>query len=507
MPNWQIALVIMVAYLAVAMAIGLLAGRGHSRASVSEFTTAGRGLGLVVMWFLMGGAIFSAFSFLGAPGWSFSMGAPALYILTYTAFAIIPWYILAPKIGAIGRRHGLYSLVGFFYGRYRLRTLSALIGVIALLAFVQYLATQMTGMAIIFNVMTEGRVPIWLGALAAYGIVVLYVATGGLRAAAWSDVFQGVLMIVIAWTVGLTIVYQLHGGIGEMFAGIARERPDFLLLGAEGSNMSPVAYTTIILVSGIGLIMWPHLFSKSYATDAKTAKKTVLAYPIFALFVVPLLLVGFAAVGVVEMGQLDGNPDNVLPYLITSVLQLPGWLYGLVGAGALAAAMSSADAITHSAALEFHDGVVKNARPGMSERSTLRAMRLLVVLIGALAYLVTIFGGQGLIALLLGAYGSIVQFAPGVYAALYWRRATPVAIAAGLVVGVGMNYFFQFSGVAAPFDINAGIMGLMANLVVVIALTYLTSPQEKEIVDEYVEASDDHKYISREPAPEMAEHR
>lgn len=137
MTDWQIALGIMVAYLVLAMAVGLLAGRGHSRASVSEFTTAGRGLGLLVMWFLMGGAIFSAFSFLGAPGWSFSMGAPALYIITYTAFAIIPWYLLAPKIGAIGRKHGLYSLVGFFYGRYRLRTMSVLIGLIALLAFVQ----------------------------------------------------------------------------------------------------------------------------------------------------------------------------------------------------------------------------------------------------------------------------------------------------------------------------------------------------------------------------------
>jgi solute:Na+ symporter, SSS family len=276
--------------------------------------------------------------------------------------------------------------------------------------------------------------------------VVLYVATGGLRAAAWSDVFQGVLMIVIAWTVGLAIVYELHGGVGEMFAGIAREQPDFLLLGAEGSNMSPVAYTTVILVSAIGLIMWPHLFSKSYATDAKTAKKTMLAYLIFALFLIPLLLVGFAAVGVVNMGQLDGNPDNVLPYLITTALELSGWLYGLVGAGALAAAMSSADAITHSAALEFHDGVVKTAKPDMSERATLRTMRGLVVFIGALAYLVTIFGGQGLIALLLGAYGSIVQFALGVYAALYWRRATPVAILAGLVVGVGTNHFFQFLG-------------------------------------------------------------
>lgn len=504
MENWQIALVIMSAYLVVAMSVGIMAGRGRNKASLSEFTTAGRGLGLIVMWFLMGGAVFSAFAFLGGPGWSFSMGAPALYILTYTAFAILPWYILAPKIGAIGRKHGLYSLVGFFQGRFRLKSLSVLVAVVAFLAFIQYLATQMTGMAIIFNIMTEGRVPIWLGALAAYGIVVAYVATGGLRAAAWSDVFQGALMIIISWTVGIAIVYQLHGGVGEMFRGIAESEPGFLRIGVEGSTMSPTAYATIILVSVIGFIMWPHLFSKSYVTDARTAKKTVIAYPVFALFTVPLLLAGFAAVGVVGQNEID-TPDNVLPYLITTVMNLPGWLYGLVGAGALAAAMSSADAITHSASLELHDGVVKNVRPEMTEANTVLVMRLLVVLIGALAYLVTIFGGQGLVALLLGAYGSIVQFAPGVYGALYSRRVTPAAILAGLVVGVTANYFFQLSGISAPFDVNAGIAGLLLNVAVVIVVTLATSRQDSKLVDEYVEASDDAKYLSRpEEEPELA---
>jgi SSS family solute:Na+ symporter len=73
-----------------------------------------------------------------------------------------------------------------------------------------------------------------------------------------------------------------------------------------------------------------------------------------------------------------------------------------------------------------------------------------------------------------------------------------VAIATGLAVGVAINYFFQFSGVAAPFEINAGIMGLLANIVVVIALTYLTSPQDKGTVDEYVDASDDQEYLEKQ---------
>ncbi|MFG6150110.1 sodium:solute symporter family protein [Halobacillus sp. B23F22_1] len=484
MGQWQIAMIMMIGYLFVALLIGVLAGRKQDKSSLEEFTVAGGNLGLFVMWFLMGGAVFSAFSFLGAPGWAFSRGAPALYIITYTAFAILPWYIIGPKIGKIGRKHNIYTVSGFLQKRYTSRILAMLIGIITLLASIQYLATQMKGMAYIFNIMTEGRIPFWLGALLSYGIVVVYVATGGLRAAAWSDVFQGILMIVISWTVGLTIVNQLHGSITEMFSNLTESNPGFLEIGVEGSTMSPMAYTTTILVSTIGFLMWPHLFSKSYATNARTIKKTVLVYPIFALFLIPLLFVGFSAVNVIDSSQI-GSPDEILPFLITTVLSLPGWVYGLVGAGALAAAMSTADAITHSASLELTDGFVRNVKKDLSSKATLLIMRIGVFIIGGLAYFITVFGGQGLIALLLGAYGSIVQFAPGVYAALYSKRVTAPAVITGLIAGTLVNYYFQLVAETRPLDIDAGILGLICNVMLVIIISSFTQVKELPIAEEY----------------------
>ncbi|WP_044338911.1 sodium:solute symporter family protein [Rossellomorea aquimaris] len=484
MADWQIAMIMMIGYLVIALVVGVMAGRGHDKNSLYEFTVAGGGLGLVVMWFLMGGAVFSAFSFLGAPGWAYSKGAPALYILTYTAFAILPWYIIGPKIGKIGRKFNIYTVSGFMKKRYGGKTLPILIGVIALLASIQYLATQMKGMAYIFNIMTEGRIPLWLGALLAYGIVVVYVATGGLRAAAWSDVFQGILMIVISWVVGLAIVNKLHDSVGGMFTNLVQDNPAFFEIGNEGSTMSGTAYTTTILVSLIGFLMWPHLFSKSYASNARTIKKTVLVYPIFALFLIPLLFVGFSAVNVVNPADI-GAPDEILPYLITTVLSLPGWVYGLVGAGALAAAMSTADAITHSASLEFTDGVIKNVKPDLSDKTTLLLMRIGVFVVGGLAYFITVFGGQGLIALLLGAYGSIVQFAPGVYGALYSKKVTGPAVTTGLVVGTFVNYYYQLVAETTPLEIHAGILGLICNIVIVITVSAFTQQKSVKIAEEY----------------------
>ncbi|MGH3360577.1 MAG: sodium:solute symporter family transporter, partial [Nocardioidaceae bacterium] len=174
MDDWQFAMAMMIGYLAIALVIGVLAGKGRG-GSLSEFVVADRSLGFVVTAFLMGGAVFSAFSFLGAPGWAYDQGAPAYYIIVYTAFGILPWYIIGPKIGKIGRNLNLYTLSGFLYARFPNKTVPVLVALLSLLAFIQYLATQMKGMAFIFNIMTDGVVPFWLGALIAYGIVVIYV--------------------------------------------------------------------------------------------------------------------------------------------------------------------------------------------------------------------------------------------------------------------------------------------------------------------------------------------
>ena len=109
----------------------------------------------------------------------------------------------------------------FLGDRFQSRVLTILVGIVAILAFIPYLTFQIKGMAYIFNVLTYGNIPIWLGALFSFGIVVIYVATSGVRGAAWSDVFQAILMLTIAWIFGLYFINSLHNGLGDMFEKIA----------------------------------------------------------------------------------------------------------------------------------------------------------------------------------------------------------------------------------------------------------------------------------------------
>ena len=208
MVAWQIALVAMSLYLIIAFAIGLSAGRGRSFFSISEYAVGDRGFGLFVMWFLMGGTIFSAFAFLGGPGWAYSKGAASLYILAYCSLGLLPWYIIGPKMARLGKKSNYITMGDFLGDRFKSKFLIIIIGIVSLLAFIPYLTLQIKGMGYIFNVLTFDNISYNFGALLALAIVVIYVATSGVRGAAWSDVFQAILMLIVAWILGIYFVWS-----------------------------------------------------------------------------------------------------------------------------------------------------------------------------------------------------------------------------------------------------------------------------------------------------------
>jgi len=468
-------------YLLLAFAIGLSAGRGRSFFSISEYAVGDRGFSLFIMWFLMGGTIFSAFAFLGGPGWAYSKGAASLYILAYCTLGLLPWYIIGPKISRLGKKSNYITMGDFLGDRYNSKFLIIIIGIVSLLAFIPYLTLQIKGMGYIFNVLTYGNISFKLGALLALGIVVIYVATSGVRGAAWSDVFQAILMLLVAWVLGIYFVETLHGGLNNMFSKIVESNPDFLTIGNEGSKISSARYSSNIVVSMLGFLMWPHLFTKSYTTTAKRIKLTVLVYPIFAIFLLPVLFIGFSGIGVVPSSELE-HSGQILPYLITHHLTNSGLLYGIVGAGALAAAMSSSDAITHGASVSFGRDICKVIFPSLKENQELWIMRGAVIGVGAIAYCIAIFGSDGLIALLLGAYGAIVQLAPGVYSGLFWKKASTLGVILGLIIGVIVTIYFQYIAGSSPYDLHPGLIGLLVNIAIVLIISLMQEQTEEKLI-------------------------
>jgi solute:Na+ symporter, SSS family len=486
MERWQVVTAVVVVYLGVTLAIGLAAGRRVS-SSVAGYVAADRQFGLLAMYFITGATIFSAFAFLGGPGWAYSRGAAALYIMSYGVLGIAPWYFLGPKAGRLGRRFGFVTQAQLVVGRFPSRVLSLLLAIVSVAAFVPYLMLQMSGAGIVFSTVTEGHVPFWLGAALAYAVVLTYVLTSGVSAVGWTNVFQGIFMLCIAWALGLYIPISLYGGVGAMFERIADVRPDLLVvpgLTGGGEPWSWGAYSSAVLASAIGFVMWPHLFMKSFtARDDRTLRRTVMLFPTFQLFLIPVFLIGYAGV---LFPSPPAAPDFILPHLILQT-GLPVLVVGLFCAGALSASMSTGDALLHAAAsIAVEDGLRPVWR--LNDRQQRFLMRVLVVVIGGVAYWFAIVQEQTLVFLLLTAYGLVCQLAPPVYAALYWRRATTRGVLAGLLAGIAANVFFLVRADLRPFDIHEGLIGVTINAVVLIVVSVLDPARDEERARAFVEA-------------------
>jgi solute:Na+ symporter, SSS family len=487
MERWQLVTGITAAYLLFTLGVGLFVGR-KATASVQGYVAADRGFGLVVMYFVVGATVYSAFAFLGGPGWAYSRGAAAFYILAYGVIGMAPWYALGPRAAALGRRFGYVTQAQMVVGRFPSRFLSVLLALVSLAAFIPYITLQISGAGIVFNAVTDGRVPFWLGAAMAYGVVLIYVLYGGVTSVGWTNVLQGVFMIVIAWSLGLYLPYHLYGGIGPMFEQIAASRPELLTvpgLTGGGEPWTWGGYSSAILVSAIGFTMWPHLFMKAFtARSDETIRRTVVLFPSFQLFLIPVFLIGFAGV---LFPSPPSAPDAILPHMVLST-GLPTFVVGLFCAGALAASMSTGDALLHaSASIVVEDGVRPFFR--MPDRLQRLLMRLLVVAVGLVSYAFALSTPASLVRLLLSSYGVVVQLAPVVLAALYWRRATTAGALAGLMGGTLTTLVLFLNPQARPFDVHEGVYGVLVNLVLLVAVSLMTAPQPQAHADEFVETS------------------
>ena len=475
MEGWVVVVAISVAYLVASLAVGILPGKRAS-GTAAGYVAGDRTLGLLVMYFITGATIFSSFAFLGAPGWAYGRGAAAFYILGYGTLGFLPFYFLGPRAARLGRRYGFVTQAEMVGARYGSRAIVGILAAISVAAFIPYLALQMKGAGYVLNAVTEDRLPEWAGAAVVYAVVLAYVLRSGVLGVGWTNTFQGIFMMGLAWGLGLYLPQRLYGGVEPMFRAIAAARDKHLVppgLTSAGDPWSWGGYSSALIVSMIGFSVWPHLFMKAFtARDEATLRRTVVLYPTFQLFLVPLFLIGFA--GVLFAGSPESN-DQILPFMLMH-MEIPAVLVGLFCAGALAASMSSGDAMAHAAAsILVRDGCVSALRMPWDEHRQRSVIRAAVVVVMVASYALAVTYRGDLVSLLLWAYGPVGQFAPAVVATLYWHRATGAGVACGLLAGAAVVTLGSAVPAWLPWPaVHPGVYGLLANVACLVGVSWAT---------------------------------
>ena len=325
---------IVLGYLAISLAVGWRAGKGSS-ASSDGFVAGDRTLGTFVMYFITGATIFSAFAFLGQPAAVYTKGASAFALLGYGCLGFVPFYWLGPRAARVGRAYGYVTQGEMVAGRFQSPALAIVMALVAIVAFVPYLALQMQGAGIVLEAITGGDIGPDVGAALVYGVVLMYVWRSGVLGVGWTNALQGILMMVLAWILGLTVPELMHGGVDEMFDGLVQRDPKMLVPPGYTGTPEPgvVApwtwsqYSSRLVVMMIGFSFWPHLFMKAFtARNGDVLRRTVVLYPTFLLFLVPIFLLGFAAIG---MENPPASADGILPHLILNLDLSPVLVGGL----------------------------------------------------------------------------------------------------------------------------------------------------------------------------------
>ena len=202
MADWIIILGICGIYLAITLVMGIIPGRKVSN-SAAGYVAGDRSMNVLILYFVLGASIFSSFAFLGGPGWAYSRGAAAFYIIAYGALGMVPFYFFGPKARKLGAKYGFVTQAELLQDRYNSKVLSALLAVLTVVVLIPYLTLQMKGAGLVLNTISEGTIPEWLGAGIAYGVVLIYVFFSGVMGVGWTNTFQGIFMLIIAWFLGL----------------------------------------------------------------------------------------------------------------------------------------------------------------------------------------------------------------------------------------------------------------------------------------------------------------
>jgi SSS family solute:Na+ symporter len=462
---------------AIGAAIGFLAGV-HRKMNLEQWTVGGRGFGVVLVFLLMAGEVYTTFAFLGASGWAYSRGGPTLYVLAYLTLAYVVSFFILPQIWEVGRKHGMQTLSDFFSVRYGNKYLAGFVCVVGIVCFIPYLQLQLTGVGIIVSVASFdgiGRTPAMTIAVV---LLVAFVFASGVRAVAWVSVVKDALMVFAALAIGIGIPLIHFGGIGPMFAALAHSRPAHLTMPGATTNLGHAWFISTVLLTSLGFYMWPHAFAATFtAKSADTLRRNAVVMPLYTLTLVFIFFAGFAAVLIVP-GLANGD----LAMLTVVRRSFPPWFLGVVGgAGALTAMVPAAIFILTAATLFAKNLYRPVFAPAMTDDQVAKLARSMVIVLGLISLCLAIYSSTTLVSLLLTGYAGVTQFFPGVVLGLYWERVTMSAVFGGMIAGVVAAVFLMVSHRDPLFGLSAGFLALCLNFLITIFGSLLTPAQRTDI--------------------------
>ena len=520
-------LVIFIVLFAIVSAMGFVAARWRRPAtmqSLDEWGLGGRKFGSWVTWFLVGGDVYTAYTFVAVPALVFGAGAAGFYAVPYTVVVYPLVFLVLIRLWSVSHVHGFVTPADFVRARFGSSTLALLVAITGIVATMPYIALQLVGVQATLEAMgIKGHWPL----IIAFVILAAYTYQSGLRAPALIAFVKDVLIYAVILVAIFYIPHKLGGWSHIFDAGQAKfDKTPAPTDGTLLNHNNQLNYAMLALGSALALFLYPHTVTGVLASKNRNViKRNMAALPAYTLLLGLIALLGFMAIaaGIKPVTGSNGKPDGntVVPLLFDHVF--PSWFTGIayaaIGIGALvpAAIMSiaAANLFTRNVYKEY---IRRDATD--AEEATVSKLASLVVKVGAVLAILLLDPQFSIDLQLIGGV-IILQTLPSVglgLATRWFHRGGLIAgWAAGMAAGIWMLYRIpnpanghkHFGGSAYPLSdigldtkltVYTGIIAVAVNLVVAVVTTVVLKAAKTA---DGVDATRAEDYVADEGDPKV----
>jgi SSS family solute:Na+ symporter len=476
--------------------------RAEDMLQLNEWGLGGRGFGTFISWFLMGGDLYTAYTFIAVPALIYASGSIGFYSVSYTIMAYPIAFIFLPRLWSVSRVHNYVTPADFIRGRYGSRGLALANAVTGILATMPYVALQLVGIQAVLSVMGVGTTStsMWVKDLPlfiAFAVLAVYTFVSGLRAPASIAFIKDTLVYVFV-IVAVFYIPGRIGGWGHIFgvaqthfasANPATGKPfGTFIPTTEKTGSTQFDFATLALGSALALFIYPHAVTGTLATKARsTVKRNMAMLPVWSILLGLIALFGYMALAdpvTAAKVKESGNAQLAVPYLLQHMF--PSWFAGVAFAAIIIGALVPAAIMSIGAANLFTRNIFKEyIKPSASPKLETRVSKWasLVVKFGALLFAIELPHTFSINLQLLGGIWILQTFpmlVGGLFTRWFHRWALLAGWLAGMIAGTLAAYstssptashWAASSDIVFGFSVYIGIAAFVLNVAIAVILT------------------------------------
>ncbi|QSX08144.1 hypothetical protein J0B03_10115 [Alkalibacter rhizosphaerae] len=486
-------LIIVFIYLIGTVAIGIRAASASKVTTIGDIFTSSRSLGILALAFAIFGSQITAFGILGGPGVSYNLGYTTLgYLLGVSITAPIGFWIFGSRAWMLSSKFDYVTPVQFFKDRFNDNNASRYVVAAAqIILMVPYVLILGIGAGNVLNSVTNGVVPYWLGALIILIVCTFTAYSGGMKGTAWTNIFQGFIMLLAMLVLTVIVYYALGGG-----AAITAQLPENMIsLGGQGvQNWKQWTFYSM-LATGMSNGVFGHLLIRNMsAAHPRTLQLNQKVYPIlsiiFWVFAVCLGTWGSIAI----KGLVGAETESIVPLLAARFA--PPWMIGLLAAGILSAIMSTWDGMilvmSSIFSEDFYKPIVLRSKK-LELKEDLKISRFFILVISVLIYILVLLRPGSILAIGTFSFAGMATMLPPYFGCMYWKRTTSLGVILSSIVGVGSAALWAFGVLPASSTLGFfyGLPAFLLSAITMVVVSLLTKPAKQETIDVFFSAFSD----------------